>query len=57
MRKKSDEAKLIRALQALENDLELSGRAATATYTVDFSSLGRRRRGQSSRRDIIPNSR
>ncbi|RKK48720.1 hypothetical protein BFJ67_g7192, partial [Fusarium oxysporum f. sp. cepae] len=57
MRKKSDESKLILALQALKNDPELSIRAAAATYTVDFSTLARRRRGQSSRRDIIPNSR
>lgn len=45
------------ALQALENSPGLSIRAAAATYTVDFSTLARRRRGQCSIRDAMPNSR
>jgi hypothetical protein len=50
MRKKSHESELILALQALENEPELSIRTAASTYIVDSSTLARRR-------DNIPDSR
>ena len=57
MRRKSDENNIILACQAMEKDPKLSARAAAAVYNVDFSTLCRRRRGQSSRQDSRTNSR
>ena len=57
MRKKSDECQLVLALQAMKRDPSLSARAAAKVYSVDFSTLARRRRGQHSRRDTTTKSR
>ncbi len=57
MPNKSDENNIMLALQAIKNDPTLSIRSAARIYTVDFSTLARRHRGQSSRRDTMPNSR
>lgn len=55
MRRKSDENQLILALQAMEKDTALSIRAAAKIYSINHSTLARRRRGQTFRRDSIPN--
>ena len=52
----SNEAYIILALQALQNDKNLSERAAAKIYGVDRRTLGRRRAGYPARRDITPNS-
>lgn len=57
MPRKSDESRIILALQALGKDEKLSVRAAAKLYTVDFSTLARRRNGRIARIDNIPKSR
>ncbi|KAM9874243.1 transposase [Verticillium dahliae] len=54
MESASKESRLILAVQAIKQDPNLSARAAAKIYNVDDSTLARRRRGQSSRRDITP---
>lgn len=54
---KNDDAQLFLALQAMQNDPNLSARAAGKIYSVDHQKLSRRRRGMQSRRDIPANSR
>jgi hypothetical protein len=51
------EARLILALQALQNDEKLSERAAAKIYGVDRRTLGRRRAGKSARCGTTPKSR
>ena len=53
----SKEARLILALEALENDENLSLRAAAKIYNVHHTTLLRRRAGKPIRRDIPANSR
>ena len=53
----STESKLILALQALENDPNLSVKRASSIYNVARSTLISRRAGVKSRRDIQPKSR
>ncbi len=53
----SNEARVILALQALQNNEELSVRKAAKIYNVDRMTLLRRRTGKPVRRDTIPNSR
>ena len=53
----SNEAHIILALQALQNDENLSERAAAKNYRVDRRTLGRRRAGRPARRDTTPKSR
>lgn len=50
----SDENRIALALQSIKNDPTLSIRSAARIYTVDFSTLARRKRGQSARRDTLP---
>ena len=52
----STECQIQLALQALKQDANLSLRRAAAIYNVTLSTLSRRRAGQSSRVDCIPNS-
>ena len=51
------EARVILALQALQNDTGLSLRAAAKLYNVLVSTLGYRRTGRAIRRDLPANSR
>ena len=51
------EGQVILALQALQNDQDLSIRAAAKIYGVDRKTLGRRHAGKPARRDILANSR
>ncbi|KAF6514205.1 hypothetical protein HZS61_006461 [Fusarium oxysporum f. sp. conglutinans] len=53
----SNEAKIILALQALQNDPKLSLRKAAAIYHVDRFTLSRRRHGILSKRDTLTKSR
>lgn len=57
MSQKKNEREILLALKAIQNDPSLSIRAAARLYSVDFSTLARRKRGQASRRDSTPNSR
>jgi hypothetical protein len=52
----SKEAQIILALKALENDKNLSIRAAAKIYGVARKTLERRRAGKPARRDTTPNS-
>jgi len=52
---KSDESRIILALQAIREDPGLSDNRAAKIYNVDRRTLGRRRLGTQSRRDTIPN--
>jgi hypothetical protein len=52
----SKEGKIILALQALQNDKNLTERAAAKIYGVDRRTLGWRRAGKPARRDITANS-
>jgi hypothetical protein len=52
----SNEAQVILALQALQNDENLSERAAAKLYRVDRRTLARRCAGHPVRRDTTPNS-
>jgi hypothetical protein len=51
------EARMLLALQALQNDLKLSVRRAADIYKVNHMTLRRRQNGIQSRRDSIPKSR
>jgi len=53
----SKEARVILALKALQDDEELSLRAAAKLYNVLVSTLGYRRTGRALRRDLPANSR
>lgn len=53
----SKEARVILALKALQDDEELSLRAAAKLYNVLVSTLGYRRAGRALRRDLPANSR
>lgn len=57
MVKRSNEKDVILALQALENNTNLSVRAAAKIYNVSHTILYRRRAGRPSRRDTTTNSR
>jgi hypothetical protein len=57
MSQPSNEARIVLALQALQNDPKLSLRHAAKVYKVSLTSLYRRRNGIQSRRDTIPKSR
>ena len=52
----SKEANLILALRALQNDKDLSVRAAAKMYNVNRTTLAQRRAGRPSRRNIPANS-
>src|SRR5689334_19710417 len=51
------EARILLALQALQNNTKLSIRRAADIYKVNRMTLGRRQNGLQSRRDWIPKSR
>jgi len=53
----SKEARVILALEALQNDKELRLEAIARLYNVPASTLRRRRAGKPARRDTPPNSR
>ena len=53
----SNEAQIILALQALQNNKKLSIQAAAQIYGVSRKTLERRRAGKPARRDIPANSR
>ena len=53
----SYEARILLALQALQNDPKLSIRKAATVYQVNHRTLGRRRNGIHSKRDITTKSR
>jgi hypothetical protein len=57
MTQPSNEARILLALQALQNDQNLSLRRASGIYKVPFETLRRRQNGIQSRRDSGPNSR
>jgi hypothetical protein len=57
MLQSSNEARILLALQALQNDLNLKTRRAATIYKVNYRTLYRRQDGIQSRRDSIPNSR
>ena len=52
----SDESRVILALQALQNDRNLSVLAASKIYNISRTTLTRRRAGRPARRDTMPNS-
>jgi hypothetical protein len=51
------EAKVVLALEALENDPKLSLKATARLYSVPYATLHCRRADQPIRRDILANSR
>ena len=53
----SNEAKIILALEALENDSTLSLRAIAKIYSVSPATLMQQRDGRPTQRDILANSR
>ena len=57
MSQSSDEARILLALQALQNDQKLSLRRAANIYEVNLWKLRRRQAGIQSRRDTIQKSR
>ena len=57
MSQANDEARILLALQALQNNPKLSIRRAAAIYEVHYRTLHRRQKGIQSRRETIPNSR
>ncbi|KAL9567396.1 hypothetical protein ACKAV7_008471 [Fusarium commune] len=57
MSQPSKEARVILALQALQNDPKLSFRRAAQIYEVDRNTLRNRKNGRQSRRDTMANSR
>ena len=57
MEMQNDERKIILALQAIEQDPNLTIRAAAKIYSVNHATLARRKHGQISRRDWQPKSR
>ena len=54
---RSDESKVLLAIKALQKDPNLSLRAVARIYNVPRMTLVRRRAGQPSRRDTLPNLR
>ena len=54
---RSNEARLLLALQALQDDKNLSLRKAAEIYDVDYTTLFHRRAGRLARRDIPANLR
>ena len=52
----SKEARIILALEAIQNDDQISLRAAAKLYEIPFSTLRDRHAGRPARRDIAPNS-
>ena len=52
----SKEARLLLALEAIQNDKKLSIRAAAKLYNVPEATLRHRRAGRTARRDTPPNS-
>ncbi|KAJ0129497.1 Uncharacterized protein HZ326_27401 [Fusarium oxysporum f. sp. albedinis] len=54
MSQSSDEARILLALQALQNNPKLSTRKAATIYKVYYRTLQRRHNGIQSRRDSIP---
>jgi hypothetical protein len=57
MHRKNDDGQLILSIQAIQNNPNLSARAAGKIYNVDHQKISRRKRGIKSRRDILANSR
>jgi len=57
MPRSSNEARVILALKALQDNEKLSLRGAAKLYNVSSSTLGDRRAGRPARRDIPANSR
>ncbi|KAF4470852.1 hypothetical protein FALBO_2237 [Fusarium albosuccineum] len=57
MSRSSNEARILLALQALQNNPKLSTRHAATMYEVYYRTLQRRRNGIQSRSDFIPKSR
>ncbi|KAM5526863.1 tranpsosase [Fusarium oxysporum f. sp. phaseoli] len=57
MSQSSYEARILLALQALQNDPKLSTGQVATIYKVNYHTLQRRHNGIQSRRDTIPNSR
>src|SRR6478752_7371003 len=57
MSQSSNEARILLALQALQNNPKLSLRQAATNYKVPFETLRRRHHGIQSRCDSIPKSR
>jgi hypothetical protein len=57
MPQSSNEARILLALQALQNDPKLSIRRTASIYQVGYSTLRDRQNGIQSRRDCIPKSR
>jgi hypothetical protein len=57
MSQSNNEANMLLALRALQNDPKLGLRPAARLYQVDYYALRRRQKGIQSRRDTIPNSR
>jgi hypothetical protein len=57
MSRSSNEARILLALQALQNNPNLSTRQAATIYEVYYRTLQRRRNGIKSRSDWIPKSR
>jgi hypothetical protein len=57
MSQSSKEARMLLALQALQNSTKLSMRRAASNYEVNRKALRRRQQGIQSRRDTTPNSR
>ena len=53
----SKEARVILALEAIQNDKHLSLRAAAKLYNILYNTLRDRRAGKPARRDILANSR
>ena len=53
----NSEARMLLALQALQNNPKLSIRRAAEIYSIHYRTLHRRQKGIQSRRDTIPNSR
>ena len=53
----SNEARVVLALEALQNNKNRSIRAIAKIYNVDRMTLARRRDGKPARRDILANSR
>ncbi|KAL9561826.1 hypothetical protein ACKAV7_014088 [Fusarium commune] len=53
----NNEANILLALQALQNDPKLNLRRAASIYTVSWKTLGRRQKGIQSQRDATPKSR
>jgi len=53
----SKEARVILALEALQNDKKLSLRAVARLYNVPVTTLYNRRNGRPARRDLLANSR